>query len=82
MFVVVLTIYLEDRHGITNIRRHIEKFSSETGLTITKKGKFDVSIVYDISDISHIGNVTEEDVGASFDDKNSPKPFIILNNKG
>ena len=74
-----LTIYLEDRHGATNIRRHTEKFSRETGLAITKKGKFDVSIVYDISDISHIGNVTEEDVGASSDDKNSPSPFIIFN---
>jgi len=77
-----LTICFEDQYGVTNIRRHTEKFSRETGLAITKKGKFDVSMVYDISDISHIENVAEENIGASSDDNNSPKPFIVFIIKG
>jgi hypothetical protein len=76
-----LTNCLEDRHGITNIRRHTEKFSKETGLALNNKGKFDVSMVEDISDVSEIESTTE-DAGASVDDKNSPSPFIIIKGIG
>ena len=77
-----LTNYLEDKHGVTNIRRHTEKFSQDTGLALNQKGKFDVSMVEDISDDPETESTTEDAGASSNDDKNSPSPFIIIKGIG
>ena len=70
-----LTNCLEDRHGVTNLRRHTEKFSRETGLALNRKGKFDVAVVDDLSALLETEKVTEE-AGAIQNDKNSPSSII------
>ena len=70
-----LVNYFEDEHGKTNIRRHTELFSHDTGLALDKKGRFDVKVTTDISDIQ-VTEKNTENVGALEGDKNSPT-FII-----
>jgi hypothetical protein len=62
-----LTNYLEDRHGATNYKREIEKFSGATGIALNGKRQLDVSVT----------EVPAETVGASLGDKNLQNPSMI-----
>lgn len=70
-----LTNYYEDKQGPTNLPRNLEKFSRETGLSLTGKKKLDVSVTDELP-VPDSKRCPTESNGANPNDKNSPTTIV------